>query len=803
MLTTTSMKRLAVCAFATGLLLAACNDDSNNSSATGSGGSNANGVGGNGASSGAGGNGDGGTIFGSGGNNNGCSNDEECNGGVCNNGECCSSQEAVCGDGCCDGAEVCLFDTCVIPGDDCVSQADCPDDHYCEPALGDSQGGGGMGAGCTQPLESGKCVPLPPKCTGMPSDPPDCLEACEYHPPPGQLNASVKWQWGHDPVPSEFASDADVWSTPAVGRIVDANCDGKVDLADPPNVVFVSGDSLGTYCAATAANGACKKGVLRVLDGRSGQEVWSLDKAEAMSSGFAGVSIAIGDVDNDQSMDVVALTGEGKLAIMDAQGVVKHLSSDIVDGVSANLFGWGGGISLGDMNNDGWTEIAYGRTVFTMANGQLTHLFTGTLGWGGAAHTALSHFVDLNGDGDLELLAGRTAYQFDGTPLWDNATAGDGFTAIGDFDNDNDPEVVLIRSGTLTILEGATGVVEIGPHDIPGNGQGGPPTVADFNGDGQPEIGVAMQNFYTMMKPDYANTVMLDLWSTQNHDNSSSVTGSSVFDFEGDGKAEVVYMDECFLWVYDGSTGDILYTTNSQSFTATEASIVADVDGDGHAEIVVVHNAANPTSWSCAHHTTGTDGYPIWTPPAAGNFRGVTILGDAANSWVGTRTLWNQHAYSVTNICDPRDSACDGMPSYGELPQTQKKNWQQSWLNNFRQNVQDAGLFDAPDPVVTLDVACIDPVPMEISVRNLGFAGLPANIEVQIFRTPNEQIGSVFTTKALFPGQTEVIQFTAPATVGSKDTFFARIYNDAANPLFNECRPENNQSDDVKANCIN
>jgi hypothetical protein len=31
--------------------------------------------------------------------------------------------------------------------------------------------------------------------------------------------------------------------------------------------------------------------------------------------------------------------------------------------------------------------------------------------------------------------------------------------------------------------------------------------------------------------------------------------GSSVFDFNGDGKAEVVYSDEYHLWMYDGSTG--------------------------------------------------------------------------------------------------------------------------------------------------------------------------------------------------------------------------------------------------------
>ena len=203
------------------------------------------------------------------------------------------------------------------------------------------------------------------------------------------------------------------------------------------------------------------------------------------------------------------------------------------NGVST--FGWGGALSIGDMDNDGWPEISYGPTVFTMSGGSLSLLFTGTLGTGaGATSSLMSHFVDLNGDGVLELLAGNTAYLTSGDPLW-QSTAPDGFTGVADFTADGLPEVVVVRSGNLRVLDGATGDILLGPHDIPGNGSGGPPTIADFNGDGEPEIGVAMQNFYSMMKPDFANNTFADLWSTPNHDNSSSVTGSSVFDFEGDG----------------------------------------------------------------------------------------------------------------------------------------------------------------------------------------------------------------------------------------------------------------------------
>jgi hypothetical protein len=764
-------------------------------------------AGGNGGSGGVGASSQGGNLF-TGGGTPGCTNDSECMGGVCNNGECCGSQDLVCGDACCSTADVCLFDRCVTPGDDCVSEADCPPDHYCEPALGDNMGQGGTAPGCTQPLVSGKCVPRPDICgeggsggTGGS----DCIPNCEYHPPSGQLNATIKWQWGYDPVPVDSPAKADVWATPAVARIYDANCDGKIDLGDPPNIIFVSGDAKGTCCSCGGYTpSTCLDGVLRVLDGRSGDEIWSLDRAEQNSIGFAGMSVAVGDVDGDQLLDVVAITGEGKIAIIDNTGVVKRVSTDVVNGNGTGAFGWGGGIALGDMDFDGWPEIAYGNTVFSTINNTLTLLFKGAQGSGGPLNRSLTHFADLDGNGDLELVTGRTAYNHDGSLLWNN-TSFDGFTATGDFDGDLSPEVVVINGGQIRILEGLNGNTELGPVNLPGNGNGGPPTVGDFDGDGKAEIGIATQNLYSVMKPDYVNSTITEVWSQTNHDNSSSVTGSSVFDFDGDGRAEVIYNDECFLWVYDGQDGTVLFTANTQSFTATEASIVADVDGDGHAEIVMISNAANPTTWSCLHHT-GNDSYPAWARPSnANDYRGITVFADVANSWVGTRTLWNQHAYSVSNICDPRDSSCDPGSYYGQIPSNQRKNWQLNWLNNFRQNVQDEGVFDAPDATVLLEVDCIDPVTMEVQLRNMGLSGLPDGVQIDIYRVaqPDELLGSVFTSKPLLAGQTEVIPFTAAqGSASTGDTFFARIFIDPMNLTFNECRDDNNESAHVTPECV-
>jgi hypothetical protein len=142
-------------------------------------------------------------------------------------------------------------------------------------------------------------------------------------------------------------------------------------------------------------------------------------------------------------------------------------------------------------------------------------------------------------------------------------------------------------------------------------------------------------------------------WAVVTQDGSSNRTGSSVFDFDGDGAAEVVYSDEVRLWVYQGIDGAVLYETPLSSCTWHEYPLVADVDADGHAEIVAVANN------NCGY----------------GPQRGVYVFGDPAGGWVPTRRIWNEHTYHITNV------AADG-----SIPAVELNNWDQPGLNNFRLN---------------------------------------------------------------------------------------------------------------------
>ena len=226
----------------------------------------------------------------------------------------------------------------------------------------------------------------------------------------------------------------------------------------------------------------------------------------------------------------------------------------------------------------------------------------------GAATEELSTAADLDQapNGHLEVLAGNTAYHSDGTILWQNAAQPNGFSGVADLNGDGTPEAVLVGNGNVRVLNGATGAIELGPFALAGPGNGGAPTIADFDGDGHPEIGVAKQTFYSVVKRDDDAGTLASLWTTPSHDLSSSVTGSTVFDVAGAGRPSVIYGDECFTWVFDGPTGDVLFSAAHMPFTGTAASIVADVDGE------IVIDPVHPTFHECStSNNTSATGSPV------------------------------------------------------------------------------------------------------------------------------------------------------------------------------------------------
>ncbi len=450
----------------------------------------------------------------------------------------------------------------------------------------------------------------------------DVDDTCMNEPGVGSFDPVIEWQWTTNTLSPGWD---DIMSTPAIGNLTDDDGDGDVDQDDIPDVVFTT-FSGGAYTSA---------GVLNAISGDGGAMHFATSGAEGHGI-YSASGVAIGDLEADGIPELcVAGTSAGVVCfeIIGGQPVFKWAAGTELYSVGCP--------AMADLDGDGLSEVVFGRTIIG---------FDGTVlavGAGGVGRN-MSFAVDMDDDGLLEVVAGNTIYELDGSILWSD-TGTDGIPAVADFDGDGMPEHV--RAGgslvTVTRLDGVWGWSTA----IPGGGTGGAPTVADFDGDGLPEVGVAGLAYYTVF--DTNGEV---LWSNPVSDYSSSVTGSSVFDFEGDGNAEVVYADEHTLWIFDGATGAIeMAQEGHASGTLYEYPLIADVDNDDSTEIIVASNNYAFSGWN-----------------------GITVIGDIGGSWAPARPVWNQFAYHITNVTN------DGL-----IPVDPVENW--TLHNSFRAGGTELG----------------------------------------------------------------------------------------------------------------
>ncbi len=159
--------------------------------------------------------------------------------------------------------------------------------------------------------------------------------------------------------------------------------------------------------------------------------------------------------------------------------------------------------------------------------------------------------------------------------------------------------------------------------------------IADVDGDGKLNASYVSGRYLYSLKEDFTL-----LWRTQVNEETSGYTGCTVYDFNGDGAAEVVYRDERALCIYDGKTGLPGPPVPCIARTNIEYPIVVDVDGDGHTEICV----------TCA--TSDTYNQANFCDLTQSLNSEVRVFESGNIPWVPARRLWNQHAYFNANVDD-------------------------------------------------------------------------------------------------------------------------------------------------------
>ncbi|MCB1055579.1 MAG: choice-of-anchor A family protein, partial [Acidobacteria bacterium] len=572
------------------------------------------------------------------------------------------------------------------------------------------------------------------------------FEACEAAPSPGAFDPVVELSWPTEDTAEPYS--ADVLSTPLLAQLTDDNGDGVRDERDVPDLVFVSID------LSFPLNPAQR---LRAIRGDTGETIWDQLPPASNFLAFTLTGMAVGDIDLDGRpeiivpvFDVRGPTGKpNRLAAYEHNGALKWISNAYSTHPDGDSLTNRDNPSLADLDRDGLPEIIVGGNVFNR-NGTLLWHGAGGQGYQSADNRdsydsgAISIAADLDLDGDLEVVTGNTAYRSDGSIYW-QVPMDDGYAAVGNFDADDYPEIVVVARGSVRLHE-HDGTLIWGPAALPGTGDeaGGAPTVANFDDDPEPEIGVAGSTMYTVFETDGSIK-----WQSATQDGSSNMTGSTVFDLDGDGRFEVIYRDETSLRIYRGADGFVLYQLPLSSTTLNEEPVVADVDRDGNAEIIVSSDLAEIVS------------VPQRT-------RGIRVIGDANDRWVAARPAWNQHAYHIDNVAE------DGFTiTRDEAP---------GWLDHgtYRANVAPAaGAFAAPDlsaSRIVVDVSGYPTLTASVRIGNGGSTYVPAGLPVAFYdgdpAAGGALLGVETVSSELLPGHFAEVSFEwTAAGLGNAELF--------------------------------
>jgi hypothetical protein len=520
------------------------------------------------------------------------------------------------------------------------------------------------------------------------------------------------------------------------------------------------------------------------------------------------------------------------------------------------------GPSIHDLDDDGVPEILAKGTVWSSAGKLIDKSLLASLSAGVGLFPIAG---DFDHDGVVDMTDGATVWSWK-NKVWTatkQTTQAVGNVAIADFGKyganpaedkrselDGIPEVAVIAAGSARV-QTLDGRVVFGPIALQNSFAMHPPSIADFDGDGRVEFTAADAATFKVLDPDCTGspeaatcpTLAKDgvLWSAVRAGPDAGESGSSVFDFEGDGIAEAVYADVCFIRVHDGRTGEVIFSQPQSSWTYFENPVIADVDGDLHSEIVLASNGVGSPLALCggvgtldpvfkglrcqkdAHCSSGkcdngfcrctTDAEcagdyactaPLAGTPGTGNVCrasikelrwGVSVYRDSEDRWANSRMMWNQHAYSITNIGDD-----------GRVPKTSQwlPNWSQPGLNNFRQNKPIAAQVPLlPDLTGKIELVtdpgsdCTSVWVLTGQVCNRGSATVSAGVEGTFYqgdpRANGKPVCTTQTSKALGPGECETVHCNwKDPPDGAVDLWFASDDDGTRIGDRSECDESNN-----------
>ena len=285
------------------------------------------------------------------------------------------------------------------------------------------------------------------------------------------------------------------------------------------------------------------------LSGEDGSVIWESSEINEDSP-----TVAL-DVEGDGYIEIAATDEAGRVILLDSEAEVVWISEVVFEKTSSSSTLLA--LKVTDVEGDGAPEIVHQEGILLAADGSLVARFDDEVGRTDR-HNELG-VADVEGDGVSDFFFEWKRFDATGSELWEMTPPDDWSSSVHPVilqgDEDDEGEVLWLTTEYAALMEpdGSLiwdGAIASDQRFLPAQ----PPCAGDLDGDGARE--------FVTLEEDALHAWNIDgshFWSRPNYDTNTPPVGCSVFDFDLDGREEVVFSDETAFYILDGVSGEPHY----------------------------------------------------------------------------------------------------------------------------------------------------------------------------------------------------------------------------------------------------